>query len=76
MGGLRCVADRRCLRWSFLLIEEETVMATSQQQRTAVVWGCATHRTPRGETCQGCLDQGDLFHRADVPAQRTFRRTR
>jgi hypothetical protein len=26
-----------------------------QQQRTVVVWGCGTHRTPRGEVCQGCL---------------------
>jgi hypothetical protein len=47
-----------------------------QQQRRIVIWGCGTHRTPAGETCQGCLDQGDLFDRTDVPAQRTFRRKR
>jgi hypothetical protein len=44
-----------------------------QRQRRIVVWGCNTHRTPAGKTCQSCLDQGDLFNRADVPAQRTWR---
>jgi hypothetical protein len=43
-----------------------------QRQRTVVVWGCDTHQTPRGETCQGCLDQRDLFGRVDVPPQRSW----
>jgi hypothetical protein len=47
-----------------------------QRQRTIVVWGCITHQTPRGETCQGCLDQRDLFGRSDIPAQRSWRRSR
>ena len=47
-----------------------------RRQRRIVIWGCDTHRTPAGETCQGCLDQGDLFDRADVPAQRTWRTRR
>jgi hypothetical protein len=48
----------------------------ADRKRTVVVWGCETHRTPRGETCQGCLDQRDLFGRSDVPAQRSWRRNR
>jgi hypothetical protein len=47
-----------------------------QRQRADVVWGCSIHQTPRGETCQHCLDQGDLFGRSDVPAQRGWRRSR
>lgn len=47
-----------------------------RRQRTAVVWGCETHRTPAGESCQGCLDQGELFDRTEIPAQRTWRRSR
>lgn len=45
-----------------------------QQQRRVVVWGCKDHGTPAGETCQGCLDQGQLFGRVDVPRRRTWRR--
>jgi hypothetical protein len=45
-----------------------------QQQRAVVVWGCGTHRTPRGEVCRGCIDQGDLFGRSDVPQQRSWRK--
>ena len=45
-----------------------------QRQRTAVVWGCDTHRTPAGENCRGCADQPDLFSRNDVPQQRTWGR--
>jgi hypothetical protein len=46
----------------------------AHRQRTAVVWGCGVHRTPRGETCQGCRDQGELFSRTGVPQQRTWRK--
>jgi hypothetical protein len=52
------------------------MVASHQWQRTAVVWGCETHRTARGKTCHGCLDQGDLFSRSDVPTQRSWRRNR
>jgi hypothetical protein len=45
-----------------------------QRERTAVVWGCEIHRTPAGENCRGCADQGDLFSRNEVPQQRTWRR--
>jgi hypothetical protein len=31
-----------------------------------VVWGCKEHQTQAGEECQGCLDQGELFTRADA----------
>jgi hypothetical protein len=44
-----------------------------QQYRRVVVWGCAMHRTPRGQERQGCADQGELLTRADIPWQ--MRRT-
>lgn len=31
-----------------------------------VLWGCAIHRTPRGQECRGCADQRELFTRADI----------
>lgn len=34
--------------------------------REAVRWGCAEHRTPAGQPCQHCADQGELFARADA----------
>lgn len=34
--------------------------------REPVVWGCAQHRTPAGQACPGCADQGELFTRADA----------
>ncbi len=37
-----------------------------QHQPRVVVWGCKEHQTPPGEECQGCLDQGELFTRADI----------
>ena len=47
-----------------------------QQSQRIVVWGCNEHRTPRGEVCQWCLDQGDLFGHADIPATTYRRRNR
>lgn len=37
------------------------------QPRQPVVWGCAEHRTPAGQACRGCADQGELFARAATP---------
>lgn len=48
---------------------------TVPQPRQPVVWGCTEHRTPAGQECHGCADQGELFTRADSGA-RTYGRTR
>lgn len=45
----------------------------SQRHRShnrVVVWGCKEHQTPAGMECQGCLDQGELFRRADIVSSR------
>jgi hypothetical protein len=34
--------------------------------RRSVVWGCAIHRIPAGEECQGCADQGELLTWDDI----------
>jgi hypothetical protein len=75
-----CVADRRCIGWSIPRkgygnggYAAGKVFSTTTDRG---FWGCATHQTPRGETCRWCLDQGDLFGRSDVPAQQTWRRKR
>ena len=49
------------------------------RQRRVVVWGCKEHETPAGEECQGCIDQGELFTRADaadLARQRPYRHRR
>lgn len=37
-----------------------------QRDRRLVVWGCKEHQAPPGQECQGCIDQGELFTRADA----------
>lgn len=39
----------------------------------AVRWGCAEHRTPAGEPCGWCAQQGELFGRTEAgkPRRRT-----
>jgi hypothetical protein len=44
-----------------------------RQYHRVVVWGCAIHRTPRGQECQGCADQGELLTWGDI--HRATRRT-
>ena len=34
--------------------------------RTEVAWGCREHGTPRGQACEYCDRQGELFPRAEV----------
>ena len=46
-----------------------------RQQRVVVRWGCDLHRTPAGQDCQWCLQQGELFPR-DHAATHRRRRTR
>jgi len=43
------------------------------QPRQPVMWGCTSHHTPRGQTCPGCADQGELFTRTGAGAS-TYRR--
>jgi hypothetical protein len=45
-----------------------------RDRREAVVWGCTTHRTPAGQSCDGCRRQGELFSRADAAQQTRKRR--
>jgi hypothetical protein len=42
---------------------------TRQQHKRVVVWGCDIHHTPRGQECQGCADQDELFPRSEAPRQ-------
>lgn len=49
---------------------------TAARQREAIRWGCAEHRTPAGQPCQHCADQGELFPRADSGASTHRRRNR
>lgn len=44
-----------------------------QQHKRVVVWGCHIHRTPRGEECQGCADQGELIGWDDIHDARRSR---
>jgi hypothetical protein len=37
-----------------------------QQHQRIVLWGCDIHRTPCGQECRGCVDQGELLARADI----------
>jgi hypothetical protein len=34
--------------------------------KRSVVWGCSIHRTPAGQECQGCADQGELLTWDDI----------
>jgi hypothetical protein len=45
------------------------------QQREPVRWGCHEHRTPAGQDCEHCAQQGELFARADA-GRSTYRRKR
>lgn len=48
-----------------------------QPEREPVWWGCAKHRTPPGQECRRCADQGELFSRAETGTTRaSYRRTR
>lgn len=38
-----------------------------QQQRRVVVWGCAIHKTPAGQQCQGCADLSETLHLGPHP---------
>lgn len=62
----------------------EQVMSTQQQRheqrdaprrRAPVWWVCAEHRTPPGQECRHCADQGELFTRAES-GTRTYGRKR
>lgn len=45
------------------------------RQRVVVRWGCDLHQTPAGQDCQWCIQQGELFLRAEAATHRR-RRTR
>jgi hypothetical protein len=38
----------------------------ARQAYRVVVWGCSIHRTPRGQECTGCADQGELFATSEI----------
>lgn len=41
--------------------------------RPVVRWGCTAHRTPAGQDCQWCAEQGELFPRTDATRRRSTR---
>ena len=45
-----------------------------RKRPVAVRWGCTEHRTPAGQVCDWCTQQGELFARAEARSVR--RRTR
>jgi YspA, cpYpsA-related SLOG family len=47
-------------------MNEQHTQRARHQRRRLVGWGCDTHRTPRGQQCQGCADQGELLSRANI----------
>ncbi len=38
--------------------------------RAAIRWGCNEHRTPAGQPCEHCAEQGELFPRTDAGTTR------
>lgn len=58
------------------MTEQRRKAPAVSRQREEIRWGCAEHRTPAGQACRGCADQGELFTRADSGASTYRRRTR
>jgi hypothetical protein len=53
--------------------EQRTARDRPPQQRRVVIWGCRIHRTPAGQECQGCADQGELLTWEDLYSERRAR---